>query len=188
MPATFLDATPSSGRGDLRVGRGFGERGLFPERTPEQDAADLAAARAWAQTVFDAGFGWISGPPAYGGRGLPREYQRIYHGRGRRATPRRRWRPTASAGHGGTDHPGPRHRGGEAGLPAEDVPRGHRGVPAVQRAGQRLRPGLAPDPGGPRRRRVDRQRAEGLDLGRPVLRHRGDHLPDRPGRCPSTGA
>jgi alkylation response protein AidB-like acyl-CoA dehydrogenase len=30
--------------------------------------------------VFDAGFGWISGPPAYGGRGLPREYQRIYAG------------------------------------------------------------------------------------------------------------
>ena len=60
---------------------GVGSEGvsLFPERTPEQDAADLAAARTWAQKVFDAGFGWISGPPAYGGRGLPRDYQRIYH-------------------------------------------------------------------------------------------------------------
>jgi alkylation response protein AidB-like acyl-CoA dehydrogenase len=28
--------------------------------------------------VFDAGFGWITGPPEYGGRGLGREYQRIY--------------------------------------------------------------------------------------------------------------
>jgi alkylation response protein AidB-like acyl-CoA dehydrogenase len=52
---------------------------LFPERTPEEDIADLARARAWAQTVYDAGFGWISGPPAYGGRGLPRDYQRLYH-------------------------------------------------------------------------------------------------------------
>ena len=59
-------------------GQGSDSVGLFPERTPEQDAADLAAARAWAQTVFDAGFGWITGPPAYGGRGLRREYQRIY--------------------------------------------------------------------------------------------------------------
>ncbi len=59
-------------------GQGSDSVGLFPERTPEQDAADLAAARAWAQTVFDAGFGWITGPPRYGGRGLGREYQRIY--------------------------------------------------------------------------------------------------------------
>jgi acyl-CoA dehydrogenase len=59
-------------------GQGSDSVGLFPERTPEQDAADLAAARTWAQTVFDAGFGWITGPPEYGGRGLGREYQRIY--------------------------------------------------------------------------------------------------------------
>jgi acyl-CoA dehydrogenase len=59
-------------------GAGSQNVSLFPEKTPEQDVADLAAAREWAQTVFDAGFGWISGPPAYGGRGLPREYQRIY--------------------------------------------------------------------------------------------------------------
>ena len=44
-------------------GQGSDSVGLFPERTPEQDAADLADARAWAQTVFDAGFGWITGPP-----------------------------------------------------------------------------------------------------------------------------
>jgi alkylation response protein AidB-like acyl-CoA dehydrogenase len=60
-------------------GEGSDSVGLFPERTPAQETADLAAARAWAQTVFDAGFGWISGPPDYGGRGLPREYQRIYN-------------------------------------------------------------------------------------------------------------
>jgi alkylation response protein AidB-like acyl-CoA dehydrogenase len=59
-------------------GKGSDSVGLFPERTPEQDAADVAAARSWAQKVFDAGFGWITGPVAYGGRGLPRDYQRIY--------------------------------------------------------------------------------------------------------------
>ncbi len=58
-------------------GQGSDSVSLFPERTPEQQAADLAEARAWAQVVFDAGFGWITGPPAYGGRGLDREYQRI---------------------------------------------------------------------------------------------------------------
>jgi alkylation response protein AidB-like acyl-CoA dehydrogenase len=60
-------------------GEGSDSVSLFPERTPEQDAEELAKARAWARTAFDAGFGWITGPIAYGGRGLPREYQRIYN-------------------------------------------------------------------------------------------------------------
>ncbi|MBV8462296.1 MAG: acyl-CoA dehydrogenase family protein [Acidimicrobiales bacterium] len=59
-------------------GQGSDDVGLLAERTREEDLADLAAARSWAQTSFDAGFGWITGPPAYGGRGLPRSYQRIY--------------------------------------------------------------------------------------------------------------
>lgn len=59
-------------------GKGSDNVGLFPERTREQEEADLAAARGWARTVFDAGFGWITGPPAYGGRGLPRDYQQAY--------------------------------------------------------------------------------------------------------------
>ncbi len=48
-------------------GEGSDRVGLFPERTPDQELADVAAARSWAQTVFDAGFGWITGPPTYGG-------------------------------------------------------------------------------------------------------------------------
>ena len=75
----FLDAhTEHRSQETFVWGQGSDSVGLFPERTPEQDAADLAAARTWAQTVFDAGFGWITGPPEYGGRGLGREYQRIY--------------------------------------------------------------------------------------------------------------
>lgn len=76
---TFLGANaPLRSQEHFVWGQGSDSVGLFPERTPEQEAADVARARAWAQTAFDAGFGWISGPPAYGGRGLPREYQRIY--------------------------------------------------------------------------------------------------------------
>ena len=48
-------------------------------RAAEQEA-DLAVSRAWAQRVFAAGFGWITGPTRYGGRGLPVEYQRIWAG------------------------------------------------------------------------------------------------------------
>jgi acyl-CoA dehydrogenase len=59
-------------------GEGSDSVGLFPERTPEQEAADVAAAKAWARTVFDAGYGWLTGPREYGGRGLSREYQRTF--------------------------------------------------------------------------------------------------------------
>ena len=59
-------------------GQGSDDVSLFPEKTPEQQEADLAASRAWAQKVFDAGFGWITGPTEYGGRGLTADYQRIW--------------------------------------------------------------------------------------------------------------
>jgi alkylation response protein AidB-like acyl-CoA dehydrogenase len=64
---------------DFVWGEGPDNVSLLPDRTPEEDLADLAVAREWAQTVYDAGFGWISGPPAYGGRGLSRDYQRTYN-------------------------------------------------------------------------------------------------------------
>ena len=60
-------------------GQGSDAVGLLPERTPEEEAAELETARTWARAVFDAGFGWITGPVRYGGRGLPAEYRRIYH-------------------------------------------------------------------------------------------------------------
>jgi alkylation response protein AidB-like acyl-CoA dehydrogenase len=59
-------------------GEGSDEVAILAERTPEEDAKILAGAKAWRARVFDAGFGWISGPEAYGGRGLSREYERIY--------------------------------------------------------------------------------------------------------------
>ena len=69
---SFLDANARLRTQESFVwGEGSDHVSLFPERTAEQQAADLAAARSWAQTAFDAGFGWISGPVAYGGRGAP---------------------------------------------------------------------------------------------------------------------
>jgi len=74
--AEFLAANAHP-RADVRFewGKGSDSVNLIPESTPEQDLADLAAAREWAQKVYDAGFGWLTGPPAYGGRGLSREHE-----------------------------------------------------------------------------------------------------------------
>ena len=59
-------------------GEGSDEVGLLAERTPEEDARVVAEAKVWRAKVFDAGFGWITGPEAYGGRALPRDYDRIW--------------------------------------------------------------------------------------------------------------
>jgi alkylation response protein AidB-like acyl-CoA dehydrogenase len=59
-------------------GEGSDQVSLLPERTLEEEEAELTAARAWAQLRFDAGFSWIAGPVAYGGRGLTRDHQRLY--------------------------------------------------------------------------------------------------------------
>jgi alkylation response protein AidB-like acyl-CoA dehydrogenase len=75
----FLDSNAERRQAEKFVwGEGSDEVGLFAERTPDEERADLAVARHWAQLTFDAGFGWITGPPIYGGRGLPRRFQRIY--------------------------------------------------------------------------------------------------------------
>ena len=59
-------------------GEGSDQVSLLPERTLEEEQAELEASRAWAQRRFDAGFGWIGGPVELGGRGLSRDYQRVY--------------------------------------------------------------------------------------------------------------
>jgi alkylation response protein AidB-like acyl-CoA dehydrogenase len=38
----------------------------------------IVKAKGWAQTRFDAGFGWVAGPAEYGGRGLPMPYDLAY--------------------------------------------------------------------------------------------------------------
>jgi acyl-CoA dehydrogenase len=75
----FLEANAAP---RVEVEEGWGEGSdhvsLMPERTLEEELAELGAARSWAQTRFDAGFSWIAGPVEYGGRGLTRDHQRAY--------------------------------------------------------------------------------------------------------------
>jgi len=59
-------------------GEGSDQVALLPERTPEEERAELTAAKAWSQRRYDAGFGWITGPTTYGGQGLTRDHQRAY--------------------------------------------------------------------------------------------------------------
>jgi alkylation response protein AidB-like acyl-CoA dehydrogenase len=59
-------------------GEGSDRVNLLSEKTREEELRDLQVARAWRQQAFDAGFVWISGPPEYGGRGLPGAYEQIY--------------------------------------------------------------------------------------------------------------
>jgi alkylation response protein AidB-like acyl-CoA dehydrogenase len=62
-------------------GQGSDSVALFAERSHQEEEAEVDAAKAWRQQVFDAGFGWITGPHAYGGRELPASYERIYQSR-----------------------------------------------------------------------------------------------------------
>jgi len=75
----FLDANAERRVEEkFQWGEGSDKVALLEEKTPEQEAAEVAAARAWKATEFDAGFGWISGPEEYGGRALPPAYERAY--------------------------------------------------------------------------------------------------------------
>ncbi|MGH9042398.1 MAG: acyl-CoA dehydrogenase family protein [Acidimicrobiia bacterium] len=75
----FLDAHAEPRR-EVRLtwGEGSDEVSLFPELSPEEEAGMVKAAKEWRAKTYDAGFGWISGPEQYGGRGLPREYERVW--------------------------------------------------------------------------------------------------------------
>jgi alkylation response protein AidB-like acyl-CoA dehydrogenase len=59
------------GSGDERLA-------LFHETTGEEEAHEVADAKAWQRTKWDAGFGWLTGPLAFGGRGLSSAHDRLY--------------------------------------------------------------------------------------------------------------
>lgn len=75
----FLERNaPRRAREGTAWGEGSDSVALFPERTGEQERAEVAAARHWRRRLFDAGLGWLSGPEAYGGRGLPSSYEGLW--------------------------------------------------------------------------------------------------------------
>jgi len=75
----FLDANAKP-RQVERAGWGEGSDrvGLLAERTPEEELEELRAGKEWKAQVFDAGFGWITGPEQYGGRAMSKSYERAY--------------------------------------------------------------------------------------------------------------
>ncbi len=83
---------------------------------------------------------------------------------------------------GRPDAPRARHRGAEATAHPGVAARRRGLVPAVQRAGRRLRPRRPHDARRPRRRRVDRRRPEGLEQLRPHRRLGHPAHPHRLGR------
>jgi len=59
-------------------GEGSDSVGLFEDKSEEEATDEVSAAQAWRAKQFDAGFGWITGPAAFGGRELPASYDRLY--------------------------------------------------------------------------------------------------------------
>ena len=172
----FLDANAELKRGDERD---WSRNGAATD--PDVAADYRARCREWQRLLHDSGWAGLAWPS-----GLRRSWaerrapDRVQPG----ARPVRRDVRVHHRGPGArrTDAHGARHPGAAAALPGPAaVGRGVL-VPAVLRARRRLRSGGARHPGRARRRRVGRQRPEGVDLERAArgLRHpRRAHRPRR---------
>ena len=67
----FLDgALPRRSSDTAAWGVGSDRISIMEEFGPEVERAFVARACDWQRTRFDAGLGWITGPPELGGRGL----------------------------------------------------------------------------------------------------------------------
>jgi acyl-CoA dehydrogenase len=62
----------------FRWGRGSDRVGYFSTLPPEEEAAAVDAARSWQRTRYENGFGWITGPAEFGGRGLGQVHDVAY--------------------------------------------------------------------------------------------------------------
>lgn len=51
---------------------------LLEQPDPEVERRELADARVWRRRVFDAGFGWLGGPTAYGGGGRMPVFDEVF--------------------------------------------------------------------------------------------------------------
>jgi alkylation response protein AidB-like acyl-CoA dehydrogenase len=77
----FLDghAARAAASAQFRWGEGDDTVAYFSADPPDVRDARLRATQAWQRTRYENGFGWISGPPEYGGRGLTPVYEMIYN-------------------------------------------------------------------------------------------------------------
>jgi alkylation response protein AidB-like acyl-CoA dehydrogenase len=77
----FLDAhAQRAKRAEFRWGQGADTVAYFNADPPDVRDITLRAAKNWQRTRYENGFGWISGPPEYGGKGLTPVHELIYNG------------------------------------------------------------------------------------------------------------
>jgi alkylation response protein AidB-like acyl-CoA dehydrogenase len=76
----FLDAHAGrpAGAAQFRWGSGDDSVAYFSAGPPAAEEQELRAARDWQRTRYENGFGWISGPPQHGGRGLTPVHELVY--------------------------------------------------------------------------------------------------------------
>ena len=78
---SFLDSNASLKAEEKKFvwGEGSDKVAMSEERNRTDESNDLHRACDWRAKKFDAGFGWITGPPQYGGRGLPGAYEKAFN-------------------------------------------------------------------------------------------------------------
>jgi alkylation response protein AidB-like acyl-CoA dehydrogenase len=76
----FLDANAERrpAATEFEWGQGSDDVALFEEVAPEEEARQLADAKAWLGKRAEAGLHWIAGPSELGGRGLGRAHAQLY--------------------------------------------------------------------------------------------------------------
>ncbi|MFM8451869.1 MAG: acyl-CoA dehydrogenase family protein, partial [Acidimicrobiaceae bacterium] len=72
------NAEPRESKKAFVWGEGSDNVSMFEERSKQAEDEMVSRAKQWRQQKFDAGFGWISGPEQYGGRGLSNEFEKAY--------------------------------------------------------------------------------------------------------------
>ncbi len=80
---TFLDANAERKVDESKPfvwGEGTDDVSLFEEVDRATELEELERAQAWRAKRYDAGLGWITGPPDFGGRGLSKAHDRVYAG------------------------------------------------------------------------------------------------------------
>ena len=76
----FLDAHATRAeQAEFRWGQGEDTVAYFNADPPDVKDVKLSAAKDWQRTRYENGFGWISGPPEYGGQGLTPVHELIYN-------------------------------------------------------------------------------------------------------------
>ncbi|MGD9990584.1 acyl-CoA dehydrogenase family protein [Pseudonocardia sp.] len=75
---TFLSAHVPLRKSGAEWSVGSDAVSSFTDATLEEARAEVRVAKAWRALEFDAGFGWITGPVEWGGRGLDNEFQWSY--------------------------------------------------------------------------------------------------------------